>query len=63
MQSKNKARIEKLEEEKTSTDEGGVAIQGLKDDESIISYNQKEYCEKEFKKLFPYVDIIKIQFK
>ena len=62
MQSKNKTRIENIEESQGATKMSSVAVQWVDEDEGIIQHNGKEYSVKEFKKLYPNATILKVEW-
>ena len=56
----NKNRVKKLEESSTQSNEQnslGLLIDG------IVTYKDREYKKEEFKKLYPDVELIIVEFK
>ncbi len=56
----NKNRVKKLEENSTQSNEQnslGLLIDG------IVTYKDREYKKEEFKKLYPDVELIIVEFK
>ena len=62
MQSRNKARIEELEMRSGTNESKTLAVEWIEDGKKSIKYNGKEYSSEEFRKLFPSVKVLTVEF-
>jgi len=62
MQSRNKTRIEELEMRSGTNESKTLAVEWIIDGKKSIKYNGGEYSSEEFRKLFPSVKVLTVEF-